>query len=74
MDRLHPRVGLVVGGAERVSEPAIVFAGVARFPDVEDEIQAIDLRLPQPAFEKLPPHEVEEEFAINSHGLALKLP
>jgi len=54
----------VIGGGERVSEPAVVLLGPFSFPKIEDGLETLDLRGRKPAPEKPVPNLVEEEFAM----------
>jgi hypothetical protein len=44
VDRPHGGTRLVIGGGERIGEPAIVLFGPFRFPKVEDGLETFDLR------------------------------
>ena len=68
VNRPHGEPRLVIGGGERVSEPAVVLLGPFRFPKIEDGLETLDLRGRKPAPKKPVPNLVEEEFAIDLAG------
>jgi hypothetical protein len=43
MDRQHGEGSLVIGGGERVCEPAVVLRGVVSLPGIENGVEPLDL-------------------------------